>query len=103
MFFPNNQGDRNEKLLTRRAYHGIAYGMIALTFITFGMIEIGAPEMGFIETLGVSLFMGFWGGPVFGMAGAAAYHGIASSAESAETPVADVTVLPTSASHPEAA
>lgn len=64
----------DEPTLWSYAGKGILLAMLIFAVLGFTVLSISAPDLDMVPRLGVSVFIGFWGGPVFGMAGAVGVH-----------------------------
>jgi hypothetical protein len=64
----------DEPTLWSYAGKGILIAMLVFAVLGFVVLSISAPDLDLVPKLGASAFIGFWGGPVFGMAGAVGVH-----------------------------
>ena len=68
--------DIDERAMWTFAGLGILIAMVAFAAIGFVVLTISGSDIDMGPRLAASAFIGFWGGPVFGMAGAVGYHDV---------------------------
>lgn len=69
-----DEHEMDERALWHFAARGILVAMVAFAAIGFLVMTISGSDIDMGPRIGASLFVGFWGGPVFGMAGAVGYY-----------------------------
>jgi len=69
----------NEPALWTYAAWGVLIAMALFATVGFLMLSISASGVSVGARLGTSIYIGFWGGPVFGMAGAVGFQDLMRS------------------------
>jgi hypothetical protein len=64
----------DEGALWKFAGIGIVIAIVLWAVLGFVVLAVSGAGLDLVPQLGASLFIGFWGGPVFGMAGAIGYY-----------------------------
>ena len=87
----------NEQALWKYAGWGILIAMVMFGAIGFAVLTVAGSDAPLLARLGTSVYIGFWGGPVFGMAGGVGYHDLVQSRRAAKAVPPGVAAQPVTA------